>query len=222
MDDNNNELNLEKLTISNVEDNEEKLNELISQDIDLNNIDLSDLNIDSGQSQLESNEIIENNNELTLGLSKEQIDEFYEYLAGNRSRPVFAEKFFADSDARIRESNQLAAMMGLSFVPKLLAVQESLINNLTSEDTLKFLSTDEKIGYLQTFAAMSTKFNEIAMKYTQTTKDFAGVPLIYRQLLDQLLIVPQEKLYRLKAIPKLIDLSDDIWNRISEIAKLDK
>ncbi len=222
MDENNNELNLEELTISNVEDNEEKLNELMKSEVDLNNINLDDINLESNNSDLESNNIIDKTNELTLGLNNEQINEFYEYLAGNRSRPVFAEKFFADSDARIRESNQLAAMMGLSFVPKLLAVQESLVNNLTSEETLKYLSTDEKISYLQTFAAISTKFNEIAMKYTQAQKDFAGIPLVYRQLLDQLLMVPQEKLPRLKAIPKLVDLSDDIWDRISEIAKLDK
>lgn len=218
--DENDDLNLENLTISNIEDNEAELNKLISTEIDLNDINLDEL--ENNKSELESNEIIENTNKLTLGLNKEQINEFYEYLSGDRTRPIFAEKFFADGDARIRESNQLSAMMGLSFVPKLLAVQESLINNLTSEETLKYLSTNEKISYLQTFAAISTKFNDIAMKYTQAQKDFAGVPLIYRQLLDQLLIVPQEKLPRLKTIPKLVDLSDEIWDRIVEIAKLDK
>ena len=215
-----NSLNLEDLTISNVENNEEKLNSLISTDIDLDNLNIDDF--DGVESDLESNTIIDNNEALTLGLTKEQINEFYEYLAGNKPRPVFAERFFADSESRIRESNQLATMMGLSFIPKLLAVQESLINNLTSEETLKYLSTDERIGYLQTFAAISTKFNDIALKYTQAQRDFSGVPLIYRQLLDQLLIIPQEKLPRLKLLPNLVDLPDDIWDRIIEIAKLDK
>lgn len=218
--DENNDLNLDDLTISNVEENEKELNALIPSDIDLNNIDIDGL--EPPESELESNSIIEDNKKLTLGLTDEQINEFYDYLAGNRQRPIFAEKFFADSESRIRESNQLAAMMGLSFVPKLLAVQETLINNLTSEETLKYLSTTDRINYLQTFAAMSTKFNEIAMKYTQAQKDFAGVPLIYRQLLDQLLIIPQEKLPRLKSLPKLVDLPDEIWDRIVEIAKLDK
>ena len=216
-----NDLNLENLTISDIENNEANLDSLLPQEIDLNDIDLNDIKI-VNTSDLESNDIIDNTENLTLGLTKEQIDEFYSYLAGDRPRPLFAEKFFADGDARVRESNQLAAMMGLSFVPKLLAVQESLIKSLTSEETLKYLSTDEKISYLQTFAAMSTKFNEIAMKYTQAQKDFAGVPLVYRQLLDQLLIIPQEKLPRLKALPKLVDLPDEIWDRIVEIAKLDK
>ncbi len=218
--DENNDLNLDDLTISNVEDNEEKLNALIPSDIDLNNIDIEDL--ERPETELETNTIIEENKNLTLGLTDEQINEFYEYLAGNKPRPIFAEKFFADSESRIRESNQLAAMMGLSFIPKLLAVQESLINDLTSEETLKYMSINERISYLQTFAAMSTKFNEIAMKYTQAQKDFAGVPLVYRQLLDQLLIIPQEKLPRLKSLPKLVDLPDEIWDRIVEIAKLDK
>lgn len=219
MDEENN-LNLEDLTISNIENNEEKLNNLIAKDIDLGNLDIDNFN--GIESDLESNDIINNTEALTLGLTKEQINEFYDYLAGNKQRPIFAEKFFADSESRIRESNQLATMMGLSFIPKLLAVQESLINNLTSEETLKYLSTDERLSYLQTFAAISTKFNDIALKYSQAQKDFSGVPLIYRQLLDQLLIIPQEKLPRLKLLPKLVDLPDDIWNRIVEIAKLDK
>lgn len=212
-----NELNLEKLTIS----EESDIDSLA--EIDLDNISLDSLTpevIEPESEPLVSNDIIENNTNLTLGLTKEQIDEFYEYLAGKRTRPVFAEKFFADGESRIRESNELAALMGLSFVPKLLAVQESLINNLTSEDTLKYLSTDEKIHYLQTFAAMSTKFNDIAMKYSEAQKDFTGLPSIYRQLLDQLLIVSEDKLPRLKVIPKLVDLPGDIWNRIVEIANI--
>ena len=212
-----NELDLEKLTIS----EESDIDSLA--ELDLSNISLDSLTpevIEPESEPLVSNDIIENNTNLTLGLTKEQIDEFYEYLAGKRTRPVFAEKFFADGESRIRESNELAALMGLSFVPKLLAVQESLINNLTSEDTLKYLSTDEKIHYLQTFAAMSTKFNDIAMKYSEAQKDFTGLPSIYRQLLDQLLIVSEDKLPRLKVIPKLVDLPGDIWNRIVEIANI--
>lgn len=209
-----NELNLEEMNLSDM-----KLDDL--SDIN-NDIDLDDLEPTEDEVSLPSNVILEESEDLTLGLTKEQIEEFYDYLAGKKSRPIFAEKFFADGESRIRESNQLTTMMSLSFVPKLLAMQQSLINSLSTPDSLKYLSADEKISYLNTLAAMSTKFNEIAMKYSQASRDFTGVPLVYRQLLDQLLSLSTDKLPRLKTIPKLVEVSDEIWSRIVEIAELDK
>lgn len=184
------------------------------------NINLDDLEPTEDEATLPSNIILEESQDLTLGLTKEQIEEFYDYLAGRKPRPIFAEKFFADGENRIRESNQLTTMMSLSFVPKLLAMQQSLIESLSTPDSLKYLSADEKISYLNTLAAMSTKFNEIAMKYSQANKDFSSVPLVYRQLLDQLLSLSTDKLPRLKNIPKLVEVSDEVWDRIVEIAKL--
>ena len=93
------------------------------------------------------------------------------------------------------------------------------LNGINLERFL-FNKDEDKISYLSTLAGMSTKFNEIAMKYSQASKDFSGVPLIYRQLLDQLLLIPSERLPRLKLIPKLVDLPEDIWNRIVEIANI--
>lgn len=183
-------------------------------------INLDDLEPTEDEATLPSNIILEESQDLTLGLTKEQIEEFYDYLAGRKPRPIFAEKFFADGESRIRESNQLTTMMSLSFVPKLLAMQQSLIESLSTPDSLKYLSADEKISYLNTLAAMSTKFNEIAMKYSQANKDFSSVPLVYRQLLDQLLSLSTDKLPRLKNIPKLVEVPDEIWDRIVEIAKL--
>ena len=158
IEDNDNELDLENINLEELEDN--NINNLIpDNDIDLENIDNEDI------TPIESNVILDDPEDLTLGLTEEQIQEFYDYLAGKKPRPLFAEKFFADGESRIRESNQLTTLMSLSFVPKLLAMQQSLINSLSTPDSLRYLSADEKISYLQTLAGMSTKFNEIALKY---------------------------------------------------------
>ena len=205
-----------------MDDNKEIKLDLSKMNLDelKEDINLDDLKPTEDEATLPSNIILEESQDLTLGLTKEQIEEFYDYLAGRKPRPIFAEKFFADGESRIRESNQLTTMMSLSFVPKLLAMQQSLIESLSTPDSLKYLSADEKISYLNTLAAMSTKFNEIAMKYSQANKDFSSVPLVYRQLLDQLLSLSTDKLPRLKNIPKLVEVSDEIWDRIVEIAKL--
>lgn len=209
MDENTNELSILEPA------NESDLSTLADLDLNLDDLDNSSLE-DNG---LKSNNIIDNINNLALDLTDEQIKEFYEYLTGKIPRPEFADKFFADADSRIRESNQLTAMMGLSFVPKLLAVEKSLIDDLCSPENLKFISNDEKLNRLQTLAVISTKFNELAMKYTKVSKDFAGVPSIYRQLLDKLMSIPRDKVHRLKAIPDLLELPNDIWDRIIEITK---
>ncbi len=208
---NENELNLENLNLDLEKEEFDKL------EIEPN-INIDDLSSDEEDLTVASNAILDDPDDLTVGLTKEEIQEFYEYLAGTRPRPIFAEKFFADGESRIRESNQLTTLMTLSFVPKLLAMQQSLINSISTPESLKYLSTKEKMEYLQTLTGMSTKFSEAAMKYTQLSRDLTQVPLIYRQLLDQLLIIPGERLPRLKAIPKLVDLDEDIWNRIIELA----
>lgn len=212
----------EELDLSNL-----NLEEINIENSDINNKDLNVLNLDDLQpteeeTPLPSNVILEKSKELTLGLTEEQINEFYDYLAGKRTRPMFAEKFFADGESRIKESNQLTTMMTLSFVPKLLAMEQSLIDSLSSPDSLKYLSADEKISYLNTLSTMSTKFNEIAMKYSQAARDITGVPLVYRQLLDQLLMISGDRLPRLKMIPTLVDLPEDSWQRIVEIANQNK
>lgn len=210
------DIDLSNMTLEEA-NNEVNLEELSPEEIELNIEDLDPL---PEEEILPSNTILDEAEDLTLGLTKEQIEEFYDYLSGKKPRPLFAEKFFADGESRIRESNQLTTMMSLSFVPKLLAMQQSIIDNLSKPDNLKFLTNEDKISYLSTLAGMSTKFNEIAMKYSQASKDFSGVPLIYRQLLDQLLLIPSERLPRLKLIPKLVDLPDDVWNRIIEITEI--
>ena len=199
--------------------NDENIDDLInSMELDLSNV--GSIEDNSNDTPMVSNDIIENIDKLNLGLSKDDIFAFYNYLAGKDTRPAFAERFFSDSESRLKESTQIVSLMGLSFVPKLLGASQSIINDLTNKETLKFLSREEKLEYLQTFSAISSKFNEIALKNAQAIKDFSSMPLIYRQLLDQLLLVPNEKLYRLKEIPKLMDISDDTWDRIVEIANL--
>lgn len=210
-----NEENLENKEDLNMEMTlNEDMSSLANLDIDLDNIDVLNTEVENN---LESNNIIKEVDKLALELSEEEIREFYDYLSGKIPRPMFADKFFADAESRIRESNQLTTMMGLSFVPKLLAVEQSLINDLCSEESLKYISSDEKLARLQTLASISTKFNELAMKYNKMSKDFSGLPSIYRQLLDKLMSVPADKINRLKSIPDLLDLPDNHWNRIIEI-----
>ena len=83
---------------------------------------------------------------LTAGLTEDQIIEFYEYTQGRAKRPEFAEKFFADADSRIKESNQITTMLSLTFIPKLLGIAQSLITNISKPNALMYKSIDEQIS----------------------------------------------------------------------------
>ena len=96
------------------------------EDLDLENIDSmvgEEINLDSlmNEDTLEenadivSNELLNNSDEYTLGLNEEQLMEFYDYLAGKKPRPLFAERFFADGESRIRESSISIFNFFLSF-----------------------------------------------------------------------------------------------------------
>lgn len=175
----------------------------------------------NNENSITTNPLLEQSEEFTTGLSLEEIKEFYEYLAGRATRPAFADKFFADGDSRIKESNQLTVMLGLSFIPKLLSLQQAIIDKVARPETLSYKSVDELTSLLQTINGIISKTNENAMKYSKIAQDFSGLPIIQRQIMDVILQVPAEKLPRMKIISQLIDISDETFDRICEIISLD-
>lgn len=183
--------------------------------------DMKDLADELDNEEIESNPLLDDANSYTTGLTVEEITEFYEYLAGRASRPAFADKFFADGDSRIKESNQLTVMLGLSFIPKLLSLQQAIISKVAKPETLAYKSVDELTGLLQTINGIITKTNENAMKYSKLAQDFSGLPIIQRQIMDEILQVPSDKLPRMKIISKLVDISDETFARILEIIDLE-
>ena len=135
--------------------NDEILNDELKLDIakNLENLEaMAELNkelSEENDDDLITNPLLEKSEEFTTGLTPEEIKEFYEYLGGRASRPAFADKFFADGDSRIKESNQLTVMLGLSFIPKLLSLQQAIINKIAKPETLSYKSVDELTGLLQ-------------------------------------------------------------------------
>lgn len=170
---------------------------------------------------MEPNELVENSEQrYELNLTLDEITEYYEYLAAKRSRPEFADKFFADADSRIKESNQISLIMSLSLVPKILVAQSKLVNEVTNTTEYSYKTLDEKIALLQTLSKISSDIHQSALKYTQTVRDISSLPIIYRKLVDEMLQIPGEKLSRLKCLTKLTEVSDETWSRIEELINL--
>lgn len=171
--------------------------------------------------EMEPNELVEDNEQrYELNLTLDEITEYYEYLAAKRSRPEFADKFFADADSRIKESNQISLIMSLSLVPKILVAQSKLVNEVTNTVEYSYKTLDEKIALLQTLSKISSDIHQSALKYTQTVRDISSLPIIYRKLVDEMLQIPGEKLSRLKCLTKLTEVSDETWSRIEELINL--
>lgn len=170
--------------------------------------------------EMEPNELLEDEQRYELNLTLDEITEYYEYLAAKRSRPEFADKFFADADSRIKESNQISLIMSLSLVPKILVAQSKLVNEVTNTVEYSYKTLDEKIALLQTLSKISSDIHQSALKYTQTVRDISSLPIIYRKLVDEMLQIPGEKLPRLKCLTKLTEVSDETWSRIEELINL--
>lgn len=170
--------------------------------------------------EMEPNELLADEQRYELNLTLDEITEYYEYLAAKRSRPEFADKFFADADSRIKESNQISLIMSLSLVPKILVAQSKLVNEVTNTVEYSYKTLDEKIALLQTLSKISSDIHQSALKYTQTVRDISSLPIIYRKLVDEMLQIPGEKLSRLKCLTKLTEVSDETWSRIEELIDL--
>lgn len=63
-------------------------------------------------------------------------------------------------------------MLGLSFVPKYLSIEQAILTDITRPEVLAYKSTDEKIDLLTTINNIVSKYNENAMKYSKVAQDF--------------------------------------------------
>ena len=203
-----------------IESGEEMEDVLGTTKLDISKI-LGDASEDT--EEMEPNELVtqDSDGKYELNLTLDEIKEYYEYLSAKKSRPEFADKFFADADSRIKESNQISLMMNLSLVPKILVAESKLVNEVTNTAEYTYKTLDEKIALLQTLNKISSDIHQSALKYTQTVRDISSLPIIYRKLVDEMLQIPGEKLPRLKLLTKLTEVSDETWSRIEELVNLD-
>lgn len=202
--------------------------ELESSSIDLNKI----LSGEGGNSSNEEihNEIlanIEKINEATNINTVDSVTALIKWIMAENAtldddgRPIFMDRIMSDGDARIKDVSMITVIQSLAQVPKITAMKQYCLDNIAKKlQNSSFMTISEQMSIAKDLNDMENDTQTRAMKYIQMSRDFNSMPTIYRQLVDRLMTVPDDRAYRLKAIPRFMELPDEIWNKIIEIVDL--
>lgn len=201
-----------------------------SKDLDF---DLSDINIEEMLNEDEENRsnqvklgnVVTNMEALNKAANNDDLDyaeALVRYIfANDEDRPIRLEKVISDGDARLKEVSTLNAVQSQLSIYKLNSLQQTLIDDIVkSVENIAFLSLPEKLATLNTVNAAIEKTQKSIFEHIKMSSDFNSMPTIYRQLVSKLMMMPDNKIERYKLIPDLIELPDEIWERVVEIINI--
>lgn len=188
-----------------LKDLDQKLNEdLIFDDINLE----AALNSDSAFNDIPEtpvpdvplDPIIEERQKLKVGLDPEDIKQLYKYVSGEGEKPLFLDKFASDSEGRLKDMVLIMQLIQLARLPMLTALQTQIQERLFSPENLYSMD----ISDLTKATGNVTKEIEAILKTStdaiQTITQFGTLNSEYRKLIDAILLLPEDKLNRIKEI----------------------
>ena len=207
---------------------ERKKEKLESSSIDLNKI-LSGEGGNDTSSEIHNDILanIEKINEATNINTVDSVTALIKWIVADNTtlddngRPIFMDRIMSDGDARIKDVSMITVIQSLAQVPKITAMKQFCLDNIAKRlQNSPFMTLSEQMSMAKDLNDMENDTQNRAMKYIQMSRDFNSMPTIYRQLVDRLMTVPDDRAYRLKAIPRFMELPDEIWNKIIEIVDL--
>lgn len=198
------------------------------EDIDLSGIDINSmLNNDENQntSSMKVGEIISHVNELNKAADIDDLDTTVNLVkyafANNEDKPIILEKLLSDGDARIKEISTINALQTQLNITKLAALEQTVLDDIIYKvNNISFLSLQDELAIFTTINHAKEQGQKQIFDYIKMARDFSSMPTIYRQLVDKLMIMPDDKVTRLKVIPQLMEVPDELWDRIVEIVNL--
>lgn len=197
--------------------------------IDINNIDVdidSLLDGDSNpQSSPEIGKLVDSlkgiNNATGLDDSDANVNLIKYAFANNEDKPIFLEKVLSDGDSRLKEISTINALYSQLNISKLSSAENVLVDEIIKQlENTAFMTLQDKLSILITVSGIKEKNQKQIFDYIKMARDFNSMPTIYRQLVDKLMIMPGDKVYRFKTIPALMELPDEIWNQIVHIVEV--
>lgn len=178
---------------NNVIFSEESLDEALNRESDISTIPE-----DAMQEKLDP--MLEERENLKVGLTPEDIKTLYEYISGEGEKPVFLDKFTSDSEGRLKDMILVMDLIQLARIPTLTALQSQLQNRLFSPENLYAMDITD----LTKATGNLTKEIEAILKAStdaiQTITQFGTLNSEYRKLIDAILLLPEDKLNRIKEI----------------------
>ena len=185
-------LNKSREDILNFVESHNKNNDLTQEEIDEM--------VDAMLSSVTVPEIIEKKEELdeSLGLKPEDLKSLYSYLSGKGEKPLFLDRYLADSENKLRDFQHIMTLLRLATIPQLAALQASIQERLYSPEVL--LTMDAK-DLSQASANVSREISDIlnhANKSIEMMNQAGRVDSRYRAMMDKLLVVPEDVLNQIE------------------------
>ena len=137
--------------------------------------------------------------DLDLGISIEELQEFYDYVAGKADKPLFVDKFIADINGRMKEMVLVVNELRLAQVPKLLEYYNRALNILFEKANLDTMDIKEVSALMTNVNKDILSIVEMSTKAIQTINGFDGLNSEYRNLLNGLMLISEDKLRELQA-----------------------
>ena len=137
--------------------------------------------------------------DLDLGISIEELQEFYDYVAGKADKPLFVDKFIADINGRMKEMVLVVNELRLAQVPKLLEYYNRALNVLFEKVNLDTMDIKEVSALMTNVNKDILSIVEMSTKAIQTINGFDGLNSEYRNLLNGLMLISEDKLRELQA-----------------------
>ena len=137
--------------------------------------------------------------DLDLGISIEELQEFYDYVAGKADKPLFVDKFIADINGRMKEMVLVVNELRLAQVPKLLEYYNKALNVLFEKANLDTMDIKEVSALMTNVNKDILSIVEMSTKAIQTINGFDGLNSEYRNLLNGLMLISEDKLRELQA-----------------------
>jgi len=189
------ELNMQDLKKDTEEVKEENEDSLFSVDFKIP----EEFTLDEVVSASKS-DIIENKEELKLGLTADDIKDLFNYISGKGNKPSFIDKFTSDSEGRLRDELYIMNLLQLSKLPMLIAFQAQIQDLMYRPENLAKMEVKDLANASKNVSAEIQGIMKCAVDSIQALNTLGALNNEYRQLLNMMTMLPEEKIARIKEI----------------------